>query len=88
MNNDKRTGGFLLGVLVGGFIAGITALLFAPTSGKKLRRKISDTAEDFYEEAQEYYETGKDKAEELYRDGRKKVSSIVDEAKKIVKSST
>ena len=86
-NNDKdRAGAFLLGAFIGGLIGGATALLLAPTSGKKLRRKISDKAEDFYEEAQEYYETGKDKAEELYREGKKKVSSIVDDAKKIVKS--
>jgi parvulin-like peptidyl-prolyl isomerase len=51
-----------------------------------LRRKISNKAEDFYEDAQEYIETGKDKAEGVYREGKKKVSSIVEDAKKIVKS--
>lgn len=85
MKNDGRSNGFFLGVLVGGFLTGVAALLFAPTSGKKLRRKISDKAEDFYEDAQEYYETGKDKAEEIYREGKKKVSDIVEDAKKIVK---
>lgn len=86
-NNDKdRAGAFLLGAFIGGLIGGATALLFAPTSGKKLRRKISDKAEDFYEDAQEYYETGKEKVEDLYQDGKKKVNDIVDDAKKIVKS--
>jgi gas vesicle protein len=87
MKNDEKAGGFFLGVLVGGFIAGVTALLLAPTSGKRLRRKISDKAEDFYEDAQEYIETGKDKAEGLYREGKKKVSDIVEDAKKLVKPS-
>lgn len=86
-NNDKdRAGAFLLGTFIGGLIGASTALLFAPTSGKRLRRKISDKAEDLYEDAQEYYETGKGKAEEIYRDGKKKVTNIVDDAKKIVKS--
>ena len=86
MANIDRASGFLLGVMVGSLIGGITALLLPPTSGKKLRRKISDKAEDIYEDAQEYIETGKDKAEEIYRDGKKKVSDIVEDAKKLVKS--
>jgi len=86
-NNDKeKASAFLLGAFIGGLIGGATALLFAPTSGKKLRRKISDKAEDFYEDAQEYYETGKDKIEVMYRDGRKRVSDVVEDAKKLVKS--
>jgi gas vesicle protein len=85
-NDKSRAGAFLLGAFIGGIIGGATALLFAPSSGKRLRRKISDKAEDFYEDAQEYYETGKEKAEEIYRDGKKKVNDIVDDAKKIVRS--
>ena len=86
MTDDGKANGFLLGVLVGSLIGSVTALLLAPTSGKKLRRRISDTAEDFYEDAQEYYASGKEKAEELYKEGKKKATDIVDEAKKLVKS--
>jgi len=86
MSSDDRASSFLLGVIVGSFLGGMTALLLAPTSGKKLRKKISDKAEDFYEDAQEYYESGKDRVEDLYRDGRKRVSDIVEDAKRIVKS--
>ena len=86
MANNDRISTFLLGVIMGGVIGGATALLMAPTSGKKLRRKISDKAEDFYEDAQEYYESGKEKVEDIYKEGRKKVSDIVEDAKKIVKS--
>lgn len=86
MTNNGRISTFLLGVIIGGVIGGATALLMAPTSGKKLRRKISDTAEDFYEDAHEYYESGREKVEDIYKEGRKKVSDIVEDAKKIVKS--
>ena len=84
MKNDQRVSGILLSVAFGALLGGVTALLFAPTSGKKLRRKLSSKAEDFYDDAQEYYETGKEKAERVYRDGKKKVSDIVEDAKKIV----
>ena len=86
MGNNTRVSSFLLGIMVGGVIGGVTALLLAPSSGKKLRKKISNKAEGFYEEAQEYYETGKEKADEVYREGKKKVSDIVEDAKKLVKS--
>jgi gas vesicle protein len=86
MANNDRISAFLIGVMMGGLIGGTTALLLAPTSGKKLRKKISNKAEDIYEDAQEYIETGKDKAEGIYRDGKKKVSDIVEDAKKLVKS--
>jgi gas vesicle protein len=84
MSDNDRVSSFLLGIMVGSVIGGVTALLLAPTSGKKLRRKISDKAEDFYEDAQDYYESGKEKVEEIYKEGRKKVSDIVEDAKKIV----
>jgi len=82
MKDDERTSNFLLGVLVGGFIAGITALLFAPTSGKKLRKKISNKAEDFYEDAQEYIETGKEKADEMVQTVASDFSEIMKSLKK------
>ena len=83
-NDNEKASAFLLGAFIGGLIGGATALLFAPTSGKKLRRKISDKAEDFYEDAQDYYESGREKVEEIYKEGRKKVTDIVEDAKKIV----
>ena len=86
MANNDRISAFLIGVMMGGLIGGTTALLLAPTSGKKLRKKISNKAEDIYEDAQEYIETGKDKAEGIYREGKKKVTDIVEDAKKLVKS--
>ena len=62
-NNDKMSG-FLTGFIAGSIVGGILALLYAPMSGKKLRRKIVDTKDDMVEEASEYYEAGKEKAEE------------------------
>lgn len=86
MKDEERISGFLLGVIVGGLIGSITTLLYAPTSGKKMRKKISSRAEDILDDAQDYIETGKDKAEEIYKEGKKKVTDIVEDAKKIIKS--
>ncbi len=78
--------GFVKGLLIGGLIGAAAAMLFAPMSGKKLRRKIGQKKDDILDDVNEYVETGKEKAEGLFREGKEKVESIVEEAKKIVKS--
>jgi gas vesicle protein len=36
-DNNRGTKGFLLGLLAGGVVGGIVALLYAPKSGRELR---------------------------------------------------
>ena len=43
----KKQGGFVLGAIIGGAAAAITALLYAPKSGKELREDISNEFDDF-----------------------------------------
>ncbi|MCR2806496.1 YtxH domain-containing protein [Paenibacillus soyae] len=45
MSTRKDSKGFLLGALAGGIIGSVTALLFAPKSGKELRQDISAGAQ-------------------------------------------
>lgn len=45
MSTRKGTKGFLLGALAGGIVGSVTALLFAPKSGKELRGDISEGAQ-------------------------------------------
>jgi len=75
---------FIKGLLVGRLVGGIIALLYSPMSGKKLRRKISNVKDDFVDEVNEYYETGKEKAEEMIKESKKKADHLIDEAKKLV----
>ncbi len=82
-SNDKLTG-FLTGLLAGGIAGAAIALLYAPSSGKVLRRKIGRTTEEMLDDINEYYESGLSKAEELFHDGKKKASNIIDDAKKII----
>jgi gas vesicle protein len=83
MSRDKeKLEGFLIGTLVGGLLGSALALLYAPVSGKRLRRDLSRKTEDFIEDASDYWERGKERAETFYKDGKKKADSIVDDAKK------
>lgn len=75
---------FLTGLLIGGIIGSITALIYSPISGKKLRKKISHVKDDIVEEINDYYETGKEKAEELIKESKKKADNLIEEARKIV----
>ena len=84
MKDNEKLGSFLIGVFIGGLIGSVAALLFAPTSGKQLRRKIKDKADELVEDAEELYHAGKEKAEELLTEGKKKAASIAQDVKKIV----
>ena len=48
--------GFLLGALIGGTAAAVTALLFAPKSGKELREDLAKEADRYKEQLSEYGE--------------------------------
>lgn len=89
MSNKYRAEGFLLGTVVGGLVAGATALLLAPKSGKELRKDISDQAQDWKEQAsdyafeakakgQAYYEDAKDKGEELSKTAKQAANQYRD----------
>jgi gas vesicle protein len=84
MNGNKNVGGFLTGIMIGGVIGTSIAMLFAPMSGRKLRKKISHATDDLLEDVNDYVETGKEKAEELIKEGKKKASAIITDAKKLV----
>ena len=81
-NSDFKS--FLLGALIGGVVGTVTALLFAPKSGKELRRDIADTSADFYDKASDYVinvtNEGKSKVQEAYTVAINKTSELIDEA--------
>ena len=83
-SGDKNVGMFISGILIGGIIGSAISMLYAPMTGKKLRRKISNATDDLLEDVNEYVETGKEKAEELIKEGKKKASEILNDAKKLV----
>jgi len=53
---ERRNGHFLTGFLIGGFLAGVAAFLFAPKSGRELRSDISETGDKVFNEAKGFYD--------------------------------
>ena len=82
MDNSEKFKALLIGFLAGGITGSVLSLLYAPTSGKKLRRKITDKTEDLIDEAEEFYEAKKEKAEEIIKEGKKKASELIEDSKK------
>ncbi len=60
-DSDDRGAAVLISFLVGGIVGAGLALLFAPYSGRKMRGKISDVAEDVRDYASDYTRKLKDK---------------------------
>lgn len=97
MENEKSCSGiccvasFLIGAMVGGNIA----LLTAPKSGKRTRQQLMTMARDTKEKAEDYYDEMKDKAveatekvQDYYEEARRTVESTVDAAKKAFQKAT
>lgn len=76
---------FLIGAMVGGGIA----LLTAPKSGKKTRvqlrrmaRDAKEKTEDYYDEMKEKVAEATEKVQDYYQEAKRTVESSVDAAKK------
>jgi len=64
---------FLKGLLLGGAVGAVLALLFAPKSGKELREDIARKATGLKEEAERRFEEVKTKTAELVEQGKEVV---------------
>ncbi|HMQ99365.1 MAG TPA: YtxH domain-containing protein [Ignavibacteria bacterium] len=73
--------GFLLGLLAGGAIGGIAALLYAPKSGRELRKDIGKKGREVMKETGQYVDTAKAKAADIISDGRQKAEDLINDAK-------
>ncbi|MGV8084240.1 MAG: YtxH domain-containing protein [Coriobacteriia bacterium] len=76
----KRTGGFGL-FLLGGVAGAILGLAFAPRTGRETRQMVSDRAEQYWNQANELYVTGRDKVEDAVETGRHAATEKSDELK-------
>jgi gas vesicle protein len=85
-NNSGKS--FLLGILVGGAVGAIFALLYAPTSGKRLRKEIVHKKDELVKDANKYLRKAKIQASEIIDEGRRKAEEIIYDAKKKVASLT
>lgn len=90
MSRHRKNGkGFLFGALLGGALAGLTALLFAPKAGKKLRKDLSDKCCHMTDRTRELMEGVCDqsceiveKAKEIARDAKDAASSFINDLRR------
>lgn len=93
--SDDQSAGFFKGLLVGGAIGAIIALLYAPKSGKETREELSQKAEDLYgrlreeyqhslENAQKSIETAQQKLDEISKTASQKTDEVSRSFEKIV----
>jgi gas vesicle protein len=78
-NNFSK--GLLIGLLTGGAIGAVLALLYAPKSGRELRNDIRLKADDYLDDAERYIIEAKDKAIDLINDGKRKSDKLIKDAK-------
>ena len=91
MENEKSCSGMccVLSFLIGAMVGGGIALLTAPKSGKRTREQLARMAGDVKDKAEDYYDEMKDKATEAtekvqgyYQEAKQTVESTVEAAKK------
>ena len=73
--------GLLVGFLSGAVVGTSAALLFAPKSGKKLRRDINHKAQDLKDDTNEFINSAKEKALSILNEGITKAEGMVSDAK-------
>ncbi len=78
-NNFKK--GLLIGFFTGGALGAALALLFAPKSGKELRRDIKEKSDEYLDEAEKYISQAREKAVEVMNEGKRRSEKLVKDAK-------
>lgn len=78
-----KNSGFLLGALIGGSAAAITALLLAPESGKELRARLAKQLDDVLDSTADYNDQVVDKADDLKKLAQAKAIQLTKQSEEI-----
>ena len=73
--------GFFIGLLAGGAIGAIVALLYAPKSGKELQKDIKNKTDEYYGETEKFISDATLKAKDMMNDGKKRSEQLIANAK-------
>lgn len=84
----KESKGYLKGLATGGAIGGIIALLFAPKTGKELRKNIGEKKDDLLAGTNRIIENAKDKASVVISDTQEKAGQLIESGKKKLESAS
>lgn len=85
-NKNSTTSSFVMGVMIGGAVGAVVALLLAPKSGKDLRRDIAETGEGLLDKASSMMNKTEDQVDESLNEGRIRAQRIVSSARQQAES--
>ncbi len=74
--------GLVIGLLAGGALGALLALLYAPKSGKELRADIRERADGLLEGADSMVQAARTQAGKIVSDAKERSSQLITEAKK------
>ena len=89
--SDNRTLEFIKGLIVGGAIGAIAAILYAPKSGRETRQELAGKVDDIYSKAREEYEASLEHAKRTYEskehvgESKNRLKTALDAAKNAFK---
>ena len=81
-NNSGLLKGVFIGLLAGGAVGAVVALLYAPKSGKELRADIKEKAGDLMDDAEQALKDAKQKAGDLVSEARRHSDQLISDAKR------
>jgi len=80
-DNSGMLKGLIIGLLAGGAVGALVALLYAPKSGRELRADIKEKADGLMDGAEEYLTAAKSRAGEIVSDAKKRSDQLITDAK-------
>lgn len=80
MKNDNYK--IVLGAVVGAAVAGVATLLFAPKSGKNLRKDISNKTDEAIDTAEGYMDVAKDKGSDALETAKEAGSDLAENSQR------
>ena len=83
-NGTNRAMGMGLSFLTGCLVGGVAGVLYAPQSGNRTRRQLSNFAEDMKEKAGELAEDMRQKTGELAKDATGAVERVIECSRNLV----
>lgn len=84
--DHKDKNGLLIGFLSGAVVGAVVGLLYAPKSGKKMRRALNNKAQDIMDDAEDLLKTTKKRTSEAVHEGKKMAEQLVSDTKAITDS--
>ncbi len=77
MSNSTR---FLEGLLLGGVLGFVGGMLFAPKSGKELRKDLADGSDELYRQASTSITDFKDRGQQAVQDFQSRSDAVIKQA--------